>query len=246
MEYYEFDERFDVLYNNISSNQAPGLNAYEKSVFLTKAQDELLKNYFNPKGNKYQEGFDGSQKRQIDFSSITKKYSKNQFGSPVFDSRAHSVELPEGIMMFITEQLKVKRNNDEVILTVLPITFLEYNQLMNKPYKRPLRNQVWRLITSAEYNNVDLICAPNDIPVEYTARYVRKPKPIIVGDLDGLTINGYTFSENPTGLKTNGCELDTILHEEILQRAVEIAKLTWASSGSDNAQLATVIGQRSE
>ena len=45
----EMDNMFDVLYNNITSNQAPGLNAYEKSVFLTKGQDETMKNYFNPK-----------------------------------------------------------------------------------------------------------------------------------------------------------------------------------------------------
>ena len=30
-------------------------------------QDELLKNYFNPSGNKYQSGFDDNPKRQIDF-----------------------------------------------------------------------------------------------------------------------------------------------------------------------------------
>ena len=40
----EFSNEFDVLYNNISSNQSPGLNEYEKSVFLTKAQNEILKN----------------------------------------------------------------------------------------------------------------------------------------------------------------------------------------------------------
>jgi len=35
------------------SNQAPGLNAYEKSVFLTKAQNEIVKNYCSArsKGN---------------------------------------------------------------------------------------------------------------------------------------------------------------------------------------------------
>lgn len=71
----EFSNEFDVLYNNIMSNQAPGLDEYEKSVFLTKAQNEILKNYFNPKGNKYQEGFDGNRKRQVDFSNITKTAS---------------------------------------------------------------------------------------------------------------------------------------------------------------------------
>ena len=31
----EFDTEFDVLYNNITSNQAPGLNAYEKRLLYT-------------------------------------------------------------------------------------------------------------------------------------------------------------------------------------------------------------------
>jgi hypothetical protein len=33
----EFSDEFDIYYNNITSNQAPGLNEYEKSVFLTEA-----------------------------------------------------------------------------------------------------------------------------------------------------------------------------------------------------------------
>jgi hypothetical protein len=52
----EFSDQFDVLYNNITSNQAPGLTEYEKSVFLTKAQNEIVKNYFTAesKGNNIQ------------------------------------------------------------------------------------------------------------------------------------------------------------------------------------------------
>ena len=67
----EIINRFDVLYNNTMSNQAPSLDAYEMSVFFNKAQLEVLKNHLNPKGNKYGEGFDGSSKRQLDFSSLT-------------------------------------------------------------------------------------------------------------------------------------------------------------------------------
>lgn len=33
----EFSDRFDVLFANITSNQAPGIDEYEKSVYLTKA-----------------------------------------------------------------------------------------------------------------------------------------------------------------------------------------------------------------
>ena len=38
----EFSYEFDILYNNIMSNQAPGLDDYEKSVFLTKAQENIV------------------------------------------------------------------------------------------------------------------------------------------------------------------------------------------------------------
>ena len=58
MNHVEFSNEFDVLYNNIMSNAAPGLNEYEKSVFLTKAQEEIVKNHFNPEGNRYKEGLD--------------------------------------------------------------------------------------------------------------------------------------------------------------------------------------------
>ena len=33
----EFSSEFDVQYNNIASNAAPGLDEYEKSVLLTRA-----------------------------------------------------------------------------------------------------------------------------------------------------------------------------------------------------------------
>ena len=67
----EISNRFDVLYNNIMSDQAPGLDDYEKSVFFNKAQLEVLKNHLNAGGNRYQQGFDHSSKRQMDFSTLT-------------------------------------------------------------------------------------------------------------------------------------------------------------------------------
>lgn len=71
----EFSNEFDILYNNVMSNQAPGLDEYEKSVFLTRAQDDIVKRYFTPKGNKDFEGFDSSLKRNMDFSSLYRNYT---------------------------------------------------------------------------------------------------------------------------------------------------------------------------
>lgn len=239
----EMDNMFDVLYNNITSNQAPGLNAYEKSVFLTKGQDEILKNYFNPKskGNTTQDGFDGNAKRQVDFSMLTSVETKSSdFENPLFDTRENtkSVGLPSKLMFAINEVVEVTRNNKQVILQVIPIKFDEYSRLMCKPYKRPLKYQAWRLTNNSTSNKADIVIGPSDTLTKYTIRYVRRPNPIIVSDLDGLTIeNKSTATE---------CELDPILHEEILQRAVELAKVAWTNTGQDNMQAVMQAGQRSE
>lgn len=302
----EMDNMFDVLYNNITSNQAPGLNAYEKSVFLTKGQDETMKNYFNPKskGNNTQEGFDGSAKRQVDFSMLTTVattsatsytyslvtgktdkdgkpvysrtevtapkstysyteaydsdgnvlkdekdnvlYIRNEgtdvsgFGTPLFDIRENtkSVTLPSKLMYAINEMAEVTRNDKKILLQVVPVKFDEYSRLMCKPYKRPLKYQAWRLINNDVVNKADIVVGPSDILTKYTIRYVRRPNPIIVSNLDGLTIEGKSTATE--------CELDPILHEEILQRAVELAKVAWTNTGQDNLQAVMQAGQRSE
>ncbi len=239
----EMDNMFDVLYNNITSNQAPGLNAYEKSVFLTKGQDEILKNYFNPKskGNTIQDGFDGNAKRQVDFSMLTSVETKSSdFENPLFDTRENtkSVGLPSKLMFAINEVVEVTRNDKSVILQVIPIKFDEYSRLMCKPYKRPLKYQAWRLTNNNTSNKADIVIGPSDTLTKYTIRYVRRPNPIIVSDLDGLSIEGKSTATE--------CELDPILHEEILQRAVELAKVAWTNTGQDNLQAVMQAGQRSE
>ena len=240
----EMDNMFEVLYNNITSNQAPGLNAYEKSVFLTKAQDEIVKNYFNPKskGNTTQDGFDANQKRQVDFSMLTTVDTKDSgFGNSLFDGRPNtkSIALPAKLMMAINESVEVTRGDKpQVLLQVIPIKFDEYTRLMSKPYKRPLKFQAWRLINSDTANKADIVVGPSDTLTKYTIRYIRRPNPIIVSNLDGLTIEGKEIASE--------CELDPILHEEILQRAVELAKAAWTSTGQDNIQAVMQTGQRSE
>lgn len=244
----EWEERFDVLYNNITSNQAPGLNTYEKCVFLTKGQDEVMKNHFtaNSKGNNTAQGYDDSPKRQIDFSMVTTSSEITSFEAAKFDPRSNSknVTLPTGIMMVINELVQVTRNSQTVNLVVIPLRFDAYNNLMSKPYTRPLKKQAWRLINSDSANKADIIVGPVDTINKYTIRYIRKPKPIIVGELDGLTIDGYTYGTDAN--QTQGCELDPMLYEEILQRAVELAKIAWTATGNDNAQMVLAAGQRSE
>lgn len=238
MDHTEFSNGFDVLYNNIMSNAAPGINEYEKSVLLTKAQDEVLKNYFNPKGNKYQEGFDGSAKRQIDFSGlISVKEGTLLNGQTGFDFRAKIYRMPEDVFLIINETL----TTDTGVKQVVPISFDEYSRLMSRPYKEPLKYQAWRLVTEGSGSDniiVELIPHSGETVSKYTIRYVRRPKPIVLVDLASeygdVSINGVsTISE---------CELNPLIHEEILQRAVEMAKIVY--TGDANGLLQS--GQRSE
>lgn len=235
----EFSNGFDILYNNIMSNAAPGVNEYEKSVFLTKAQDEVLKNYFNPQGNKYKEGFDGSAKRQIDFSGLISVADCTIINDKIgFDSRAKIYKIPSEVFLIINEMITTNKGVNQVI----PISFDEYSKLMSKPYKEPLKYQAWRLITgdsNIENIYVEIIPHTGETINKYTIRYVRRPKPIVLVDLiseygKGISINGATEVSN--------CELNPLIHEEILQRAVELAKVTYIGDASN----ILTSGQRSE
>lgn len=155
----EFSNEFDVLYNNIMSNQAPGLDEYEKSIFLTKAQEELVRDYFNSRNVKNAQGFDDNQKRQYDFSTLLSNITLSDFISiyrimsecdlaicynTVFDSRAKIYIAPSDLFLVINESIEdsAKRR-----YSVLPISYDEYNRLMLKPYGLPLKRQAWRIIS---------------------------------------------------------------------------------------------------
>lgn len=324
----EFSDQFDVLYNNITSNQAPGLNEYEKSLFLTKAEKEIVKNYFtaSSKGNTTGQGFDDSAKRQADFSVLmktalcaaaqisgsiqvtVKKYTctfgdttqilraaqinfvkdGNPYvvpngtyevtgsgttktitvGSDVvtvigypynsgtievadetqtllsgrIDDRSGVYIFPSDTFIVVNESIKTVEGR---YLQVIPLRFDQYTDLMSKPFKYPVKNQAWRLMNSGEVSNgaatkyVEVITNTWDTVGTYNIRYVRVPKPIIVANLGDLTIDGES-------LPSTECEIDPILHEDILQRAVELAKIAWTSTGQDNAQMVLQAGQRSE
>lgn len=234
----EFSNEFDILYNNIMSNAAPGLNEYEKSVFLTKAQEEIIKNYFNPKGNKYSEGFDGSAKRQIDFSGLITVANGTvvDSSSTTFDVRAKVYKLPVDLFLMINESLTTNTGVKQVI----PIRYDEYTRLMSKPYKEPLKYQAWRLVTKGEGNTVQSEVIPHsgETISKYTVRYIRRPAPIILTNLSSeygdVSINGKnTVSE---------CELNPLIHGEILQRGVELAKATYEGDLKASVEL----GNRSE
>jgi hypothetical protein len=68
---------------------------------------------------------------------------------------------------------------------------------------------------------------------------------VTLGGYNGNETEVYTQSSDGMSI-VNPCELDESLHEEILQRAVELAKVAWTATGQENVNLVMQAGQRSE
>ena len=176
------------------------------------------------------------------------------FKDSFFDLRPEtkSVVLEDDILMFTNEYVVVNRHNKDTRLIVVPINYMEYSRLMSKPYKRPLKSQAWRLLDNSDSTKkAEIVVGPGDNIEKYVIRYVKRPRAIIIDRLpEGTSLDGY-FGSDATGKPTTDpnkavqgitCELDPILHPEILQRAVELAKAAY--TGDLQSQVA--LGQTSQ
>ena len=144
----EFSNQFDILFNNISSNQAPGLDDYEKSVFLTKAQEEIVKDYFNPNNNKLGQGFDGSARRQYDFSSLVKIVELNEIpktilNSSTIDPRSRVYSLPDDYYLEVNNTIVL---DNKKVLAGTSINYVQYYSYLNTPYQLPSKRFFWSLM----------------------------------------------------------------------------------------------------
>lgn len=212
----EFSIEFDILYNNISSNKAPGLNEYEKSVFLTKAQEQIVTELYSGRNTTYSSFEETEEQRRYLHSLITtSSLEESTDTDDIITSNSSIYKLPENIM-FITYEIALITGNKEV--TVYPVSQDELSKIIKNPFRGPSNNRVLRLDLG---NNSIEVISNYDI-VKYLIRYIRKPNPIILVDLeDELSINGVA--------EESECELDSSLHRTILDRAVALALQTMYS-----------------
>jgi len=223
----EFSNQFDILYNAIATQSAPGIDSYEKSVYLTKAQLEIIKNYYDPASNRKQKGFEGSEKRRVDLKELIKPYSTTTAinNDTKIHASARFYPIPEDTFLIVNEQVKITSSDcfNGSTITTKPVTYDEFNVQIRNPFKTPDGSVAWRLDIS-KLNNVKVveIVSPYNVTgsLEYKIRYLKYPKPIILENLntafpgEGLTIDGQFLPQT--------CELDSHIHEEILDRAVEL------------------------
>lgn len=136
-----------------------------------------------------------------------------------YDDRGVFVNLPPNLLFALNEKVT---DIDGKNYVVVPINYREYDRQMSRAYTQPLKKQAWRLFnnSNAELLKAELIPVKGTTIDSYKVRYIRRPRPIVLVDLtvDGLDIEG-------TSIPTD-CELNPIIHLDILNKAVELALTT--------------------
>lgn len=223
----EFSNGFDILVNSYrrfkdfdkqESLDSIEFNEYEKSVYLTKAQEELVINFYNGK-NPYGDSFESTEemRRYLDALVKTKVFTMADALRSIGVS-ANSVlfQLPDDLAFITMEQITY---DDEKLgcyngstADVYPVTQDEYSRVKDNPFRGPTKYKAIRLDSGNKTVELVLKYAIK----EYLVKYLSKPEPIILETLpNGLTIEG-------AGEQTE-CKLNSILHHTILERAVQMA-----------------------
>lgn len=223
----ELSNEFDVLYDNLATKGAPGLDNYDKSVFLSKAQLEIVKNKYNPLGNKYKKGFEQNEQRRTDIKELIFDFKATEVVNTNAKINSSSVvyKIPDDVLYIIFEEGTIASTEKACLagktIDVDPTTHDEYKTILKNPFKRPDEGNALRLdLSEQDGNKVVEIYSEYSLD-EYHIRYIKLPPPIILSDLDvefveeGLTIQGDKIKSE--------CILGESIHQEILDRAIEMA-----------------------
>jgi hypothetical protein len=215
---------------------APSIDDYELSVYLSKAQLELVKNYYDPLSNRKQKGFEATEKRRRDLNQLVKDYKTSDIISN--ESNIHPeakfYTIPNDLFLIVNEKVKITSNDcyNGKTITVRPVSYDEYDVQIDNPFEKPYEKLAWRLdLSNVNNTKVVEIISPYNISgsLEYQIRYIKYPKPIIITNLntafpsDNLTIDEI-FTET-------SCELNTEICREILDRAVLLALADYKPQG---------------
>lgn len=218
MNVQELSNLFDTLLqpyitkDNFGKQNTLAFDEYEKSIFLTKAQEQIVLELY----------------QELEQSEEVRKYLSNLIKTdnyaPVGEQdetlinnnfKSYKVEISNDILFMIYEQCTLSDENNCInnkIVSVVPTIHDDLDKVLKNPFKSPNSRKVIRLDFD---NKIELISKYNI--TNYKVRYLKKPNPIILVALeDNLSIN------NGDTKISNG-ETNPILHERIVQRAVQLA-----------------------
>jgi hypothetical protein len=220
MNIQQFSSEFDTLLSSYSITPPLGLtdpiafNEYEKSVFLTKAQDDLIVDLYSGR-NTLGLSFESSEEARRYLADLVQEYTESISPS----STEYDVTTPKDLWFITYEECKL---DDESLgclngkySLVIPIREDELYKTKRNPFRGPSEKRVLRV----DVNNIIRLLSKYKIS-EYHCYYVNKPTPIILTDIGELNISGYS--------KPMECTLNSNIHNLILETAVRLALMSKA------------------
>ena len=243
----EFSREFDILYNNITSNQAPSLNSYEKSVFLTNAQESFILSCYNGNGHT---GFEGTEAftSYLSHLTVTNKFNSTDVVTievPITnDYQSFGINFNNDVWFIVYESATVIPNGKDTCypngkeVSVLPITYDTLDRAKKDPFRKPNERKVLRVsrdsTTGTSLRGVELLCSKGDTFKSYLVKYVKKPNPIVLTNLD-TEYSGMRLTVESVNVKTE-CSLPESTHRAILLEAVQLAKLAFTATNNVQTQ----------
>lgn len=236
----EMNDEFDLLYD-AASEEAPGLDTYEKSMFLSKGMYEVVVNRYNEYIHRASRGFHDDELNRDALKGFIASAVQELTDTPVISDKISSAEniskstdstvpltlnnfdsekiepttdhsyffhhpsdsmglLHEQVVLRPIDKLKDKKLNKDFIAQVVPLRYDFLDRENRNPFMKPQLNLVFRLQHS-DYDGrsmSEIVCDPRLKPYLYKVKYVKRPYPIILKDLneaypnEDLTIEGFS------------------------------------------------------
>lgn len=227
----DFSSGFDTLLNSYaveagfgedSSKGSLTFTEYEKSLFLTKFQDEFTVSLY--RGDLLGTGFEGTEELRRYLAPLVKdaelspveEDGKLTLSHKGMESFSLFFRLPTDLRFITYEAVGLDADSRPCAgiarLDVVPARQDEYNRLRKNPFRGANNRRALRFDLSDGY--VEIVSRYR--VTKYYLRYLRKAAPIILIDLGHEnTIEGVSHA--------SPCELHEALHQRILEGAVQLA-----------------------
>jgi hypothetical protein len=240
----EMSDAFDSMLNSYANTASFGeessklditLDEYEKSLYLTQAQEGLIREYYSGRG--ISDAFEETEETRRALAELVIHEEitvSDADASSVLTKHSYVFDLPSDLWYIVYEGAVLDLEGSDACeealngigegAVIIPARYDELHYLLNNPFRGPKGNRVLRLDKSG--NQVELISISHPV-AKYVIRYITQPSPIILVNLpETLNIRGENTATE--------CQLPTQLHQVILERAVANAvrsKLTARTQG---------------
>lgn len=219
----EFSNEFDTLvdsyrrFKDFDSKEALDsldFNEYEKSIFLTEAQQQIVIELYTGRNEKGA-SFEATEELRACLRNLIKSAILEEQISVRSNLRTQVFKLPSDLLYIAYEEAKLQDDSagcsNGTIISVVPVTWDSLHKTRSNPFRRPNKKRALRLDSGSSI--VELY---SEYHIgEYMIKYIVKPTPIILANFSEVTIDGFnTITE---------CKLDSVVHRQILERAVQLA-----------------------